>query len=143
MKNDTLELLTECNAGIKMAVTSIDDVLDNVKDQRLHSILSDCKEYHQQLGSRTHMLLERCGEPTKGVDPVARGMSWVKTSVKLAMKPDDKTVADLMVDGCNMGVKSLIRYKNQYAAASSDARELANDLIHSEEQLAADLRPYL
>ena len=143
MNKDTTNLLTECNAGIKMAVGSIDDVLDSVENETLRSKLSSCKERHQALGSKAHALLDQAGEPTKDVSPMARSMSWIKTNVMLTVKPDDHTVADLLIDGCNMGVKSLTRYRNQYPAASEQAKEIAADLIRSEEQLAADLRPYL
>ena len=42
--DDTINLLKECDAGSKMAVTSIDDVLDDVNDEKLEKILieTDC-----------------------------------------------------------------------------------------------------
>lgn len=52
-------------------------------------------------------------------------------------------MADLITDGCNMGVKSLSRYLNQYKAADERSKDLAKRLIHMEEQLAVDVRPYL
>lgn len=70
-------------------------------------------------------------------------MSWVKTNMKLGMEESDRTIADLMTDGCNMGVKSLTRYLNQYQAADQPSRELARRLIHSEQQLVTDIRRYL
>jgi len=63
--------------------------------------------------------------------------------VKLSMDESDKTIADLMTDGCNMGVKSLNRYLNQYEAADETSKDIAKRLIHLEAQLAVDLRPYL
>ena len=36
-----------------------------------------------------------------------------------------QTVADLMTDGCNMGVKSLSRYLNQYKAADEQSKNIA------------------
>ena len=74
---------------------------------------------------------------------MAKGMSWVKTNVKLAMDMSDATVAELMTDGCNMGVKSLNRYLNQYEAADETAKDIAKRLIRLEEQLAVDMRRFL
>ena len=59
------------------------------------------------------------------------------------MKDSDATVADLMTDGCNMGVKSLSKYLNQYAAADETSKDLAKKLIHLEDRLSMDVRPYL
>ena len=70
-------------------------------------------------------------------------MSWMKTEMKIALDRSDGTIADLMTDGCNMGVKSLSRYLNQYPAADAETKDLAKRLIASEERLSADLRQYL
>ena len=70
-------------------------------------------------------------------------MSWIKTNVKLAVNESDETVADLMVDGCDMGVKSLSKYLNKYKAADEDSKDAAKRLIKLEEQMAKDIRAYL
>ena len=49
---------------------------------------------------------------TKEPNVMAQGMSWIKTNMRLAMNTSDETIAELMTDGCNMGVKSLSRYLN-------------------------------
>ena len=70
-------------------------------------------------------------------------MLWVTTNVKIALHDSDKTVADLMTDGCSMGVKSINMYLNQYAAADERSKDIAKRLIRLEEQLAVDLRDHL
>ena len=74
---------------------------------------------------------------------MAKGMSWIKTNVRLVMKESDQTIADLITDGCDMGIKSLSRYLNQYAAAEEKARDMARQLIAQEEELRLAVRPYL
>ena len=74
---------------------------------------------------------------------MAKGMSWMKTNVMLAMNDSDHTIADLMTDGCNMGVKSLNKYLNKYEAADEVSKDIAKRLINLEEQLAVDIRAYL
>lgn len=143
MNNDTVELLKECNAGIKMGVDSIDGVLDKVKDEKLKDILTKSKEDHQSLGSETHELLNCCDESGKEPNIMAQGMSWLKTNVMMAMEHTDKTVADLITDGCDMGTKSLNRYLNKYESASNEAKDIAKRLINLEDRLAADMRQYL
>lgn len=143
INHDTIELLKECNAGIKMGVNSIDEVLDKVKDDNLKNILINSKEEHQKLGSETHSLLNECDECGKEPNLMAQGMSWLKTNIMIAMEHTDKTIADLMTDGCDMGTKSLNKYLNQYEAASDDAKDIAKRLIKIEDNLAADIRCYL
>ena len=88
-------------------------------------------------------LLHRYHDQGKSPSPIAKGMSHMKSTLKLGMEETDAAVADLMTDGCNMGVKSLRRYLNQYKAADETSKDIAKRLIHLEEKLTIDLRPYL
>jgi len=142
-QQDTRELLRECGAGVKMAVASMDEVLPQVRSQRLRNRLSRCRQDHEKLGAELKELLERRHDNGKDPNPLAQGMSWVKTNLKLAVDASDQTIADLMTDGCNMGVKSLRKYLNEYQAADETAKALANRLIALEEELAGDVSKYL
>ncbi len=141
--SDTIELLKECNAGIKMGVNTIDEVCEKVSDSKFKSLLEHCKEEHQQLGSKTHKLLNEYHDSGKEPNPMAKTMSWVKTNIMISMNDTDNTIADLVTDGCNMGVKSLYKYLNKYPAADSCAKDIAKDLINIEEKLTDNLRQYL
>ena len=46
---DTVKLLRECDAGVKMGVASIEGVLDHVQSGRLRQCLTDCKREHAAL----------------------------------------------------------------------------------------------
>lgn len=140
---DTIKLLRECDAGIKMGVSSIDDVLDHVKSKRLREILSDSKASHENLKAELQSLLDRYQDDGKDPNPIAKGMSWMKTNMKMNLEESDATIAELMTDGCNMGVKSLARYLNQYKAADETSKDIAKRLIKLEADLAADIREYL
>ena len=88
-------------------------------------------------------LLESYHDEGKQPPAMAKSMSHMKTGMKMAMNESDKTVADLIIDGCNMGVKTLYRYLNQYKAADEKSKSIAKDLIDLEESLRADLCSYL
>lgn len=143
VEQDTIKLLRECDAGVKMGVSSIEDVLGNVRDERFEKILTECKNEHEKLDEEISELLHKYKDEGKEPAVVAKGMSWIKTNVKLAMDESDNTVADLMTDGCNMGVKSLNKYLNEYKAASERSKDIAKRLINLEEKLAVDIRGYL
>ena len=143
IEQDTIKLLRECDAGTKMGISSIDDVLPHVKKEDLLKKLTKCKEEHEDLQCKILQELEKYQEDGKNPNPIAKGMSWMKTNMKLSMEESDATIAELMTDGCNMGVKSLNRYLNQYKAADEVSKDMAKRLIHLEEQLAVDIRQYL
>lgn len=141
--SDTVKLLRECDAGTKMAVTSIDEVLEKVDDHKLRGLLNESKRHHTELGNRIHSKIMQNGSEEKDPSPIAKGMSWIKTNLKMEMDDSDSTVADLITDGCNMGVKTLNRYLNQYKAADTTSKSMCHELIKLEEDLSHDLRSYL
>ena len=114
MNNDTISLLQECSAGANMAMSAIDQVLEGVENPALRDALTESRRVHDRIGGETRSLLRAQGQEGKAANPVAQSMAWLKTNWKLTVRPGDETVADLIVDGCNMGVKSLTRYQNQY-----------------------------
>ena len=140
---DTIKLLRECDAGVKMGVSSIDEVLPYVRSRELKKLLEACKKEHEVLKEEMVKLLARYGDDGKHPKPIAKGMSWMKTATKLAMHDSDRTIADLMTDGCNMGVKSLNGYLNEYKAAEEKVKDITKRLINLEEKLAVDVRGYL
>ena len=143
IEQDTIRLLRECDAGIKMGVSAIDEVVDKANAQALRDLLSVSKEEHERLGRSVRDALHRFGDEGKAPSPIAKTMSTAKTNMELMMKPCDATIADLIIDGCSMGIKSLSKYLNQYTAADESAKDVCKKLIALEEQLAKALRGYL
>ena len=125
IEQDTIKLLRECDAGVKMGITSIDDVLEYVDSNDLEQLLSDCKKEHDRIDAEIQELLDKYEDEGKEPAAIAKGMSWMKTNMKLAMNESDHTIADLITDGCNMGVKSLNKYLNKYAAADEVSKDIA------------------
>lgn len=140
---DTIKLLRECDAGIKMGTASIGEVLEKTTNEKLKKLLETCKEGHEKLKEEIQNKLEQCHDTGKDPNTMAQGMSWMKTNVKLAMDESDATIADLITDGCNMGVKSLSRYLNQYQAADEETKDIAKKLIKQEEELSIHMRSFL
>ncbi len=143
IESDTIKLLRECDAGVRMGVASIDDVFDHVRSEKLKQCLNTCKDEHNKLSCEINGMLERFADEGKAPNPMAKSMSWLKTNMKLGLSDTDQTVADLMTDGCNMGVKSLNKYLNQYKAADERSKDITKRLINLEEKLAVDIRGYL
>ena len=143
IEDDTIKLLRECDAGVKMGVSSIDDVIEYVSHEDFRKCLEKCRDQHIKLKDEICNLLHEYHDTGKEPDPMAKGMSWMKTNMKLVLNESDKTIAGLMTDGCNMGVKSLNKYLNQYKAADEKSKDITKKLINMEEKLTEDIRGYL
>lgn len=143
IESDTIKLLRECDAGIKMGVKSIEDVLNRVYSKDFYELLIRCKDEHEELDRELQELLDNYGDEGKKPSIIAEGMSKMKTGFKLTVNDTDETIADLMTDGCNMGVKSLSKYLNKYAAADEKSKDICKRLIKLEDNLATDIRLFL
>jgi hypothetical protein len=143
IEQDTIKLLRECDAGVKMGISSLDDVIPHVKSEKLRKFLASCKKEHDQLEDEIKEQLDRFNDDGKEPNPIAKSMSELKTNFKLGLNDTDQTIADLMTDGCNMGVKSLNKYLNEYKAADEFSKDITKRLINLEEKLAVEIRKYL
>ncbi len=143
IEQDTVKLLRECDAGVKMGIASIDDVVNRIKNEKMRSMLVTCKKEHEDLHKKIQERLQKFQDEGKDPNPIAKTMSTMKTTLKLGLNETDETIASLMTDGCNMGVKSLNRYLNEYGASEEYAKDLCKRLINLEEELTTDLRSYL
>ena len=143
MSKDTLELLKECNAGCKSATNSMEQVQAYVKDSQLRKIIEQYNKEHILIGDECHKILDKAGETEKDPSPMAKTFSWISTEIKMMINDDEKKVADIMVDGCNMGIKALSRYLNEYKEADKESRNLTRKLIRLEQDFMNDLLVYL
>lgn len=140
---DTIQLLKECNSGIKMGISSINDVLDTVENEELKHLLFESREHHEKLGDETHALLNYLHDTGKEPPFMAKAMAEIKTNMKLMTTPTDQKVADIVAEGCDMGIRSVSKYVNQYSNASEEAKNIAKELVRIEEELSKELRKYL
>ena len=143
MNNDTELLLRECNSGIKMGMNSIKNVLPYAKGEEMRRILNACSDKHAVLGDKAHKALLKINADTKPPHAAARVMAKMKIKAEVSLNPKNKKIADVMTDGCNMGIKSIYKYLNLYSGASNEAKQIANDLISAEQELRTDLRCFL
>ena len=143
IEQDTIKLLRECDAGVKMGISAIDDVMEHVRKEDFRSKLKKCRDEHEDLQCKILQELEKYKDGGKNPNPIVKGMSWMKTNMKMGWDESDATVADLLTDGCDMGIKSLYRYLNQYKDAEQEATSIAKRLIDIEAKLETELRKYL
>ncbi|MGB4492361.1 MAG: hypothetical protein WBI32_05815 [Halanaerobiales bacterium] len=143
MSNDTVKLLRECNAGCKSATNSMEQVLRYLDNEDLKILIDEYNDKHIKLGDECHQMLNELDEEEKDPDKMAKTFSWISTEVKLMMNDNSQKIAELMIDGCNLGIKSLSKYINQYKNASNESVDLAKRLIKIEQEFMNELLKYL
>ncbi len=140
---DDIELLKECDSGVKMGIQGISEVIDNASGQDFKNMLENYENQHVKILKQIHKKLNDAGEEYKEPHPIAKANAKFMTDVKLMVNDSDQKIADIMMDGCNMGIKSVSRYMNEYSGASKDVMDIANNVVVLEQNFVNDLRQYL
>lgn len=143
IEQDTVKLLRECDAGIKMGVTSIEDSMKYVRSQALKSELEASIHKHDEINAELLKMLHSYSDEGKDPPVFAQAMGKIMSNVKLSFEGRDSASAEYVIDGCNMGVKTLSKYLNRYKAADERSKDIAKRLIAVEEELSVSLRKYL
>ena len=74
---------------------------------------------------------------------MAATMTKLHMNISLSISAKDSRLAELMINGCHMGIKTLYKDKHRYRGASSEAQTLADELIGIEEEMMGELYSYL
>lgn len=143
MNEESIELLRECNSGCKMAISSMDQIMEFVSDTELAKLIDKCKEAHHRLEDESSRQLADANTDEKEPGLVASAFSWITTEVKMLMKECDSKVAKIMMDGCNMGIQSIGEKLNEWKNASEESQSLAKRMISEEEHFMKELKAYL
>lgn len=143
MREDTIKLLKECHSGAKMGVESIDEILDKTESEELKKILAISKVEHKEIVKRTGEILAQNEIESEQPAAIAKFMSKMKTELKLLTGNADQRIAELMTDGCDMGIKSMTQFLNEYGSADKKTKDLTQMLIRIEEDTRNKLKAYL
>ena len=117
MNKDTVNMLKQCNMGCKAATNNMEQILSHVKNKELRELIIKYNDRHIKLGDECHMLLNETGKDEKDPSKLSMAMAAVGNEIKLTINDSSHKAAELLVDGCNMGIKSLSEYLNIYSKA--------------------------
>lgn len=143
MTEQTVELLDECSSGCKMAINSMKQILDFIKDEKLEKIIRSYTEKHQKLERETGEQLNEYGRDEEKPGLVASAMSWISTEAKLMINGNAAQIAKIIMDGCNMGIQSIGKRINECISASEESISLAKRLVRTEEDLMLEMKQFL
>lgn len=143
MEEHTKKLLEECNTGCIMGLKSMEQISQYIKDEKLAKVLEDYQEKYKDIEKETLVSLAEYGERGKEPGPAASAFSWISTEMKLIVKDDSSQLAKLLMDGCNMGIKSISESMNDYADSSNTGISLAKKLVKTNEDFMKDLKEFL
>ena len=143
MDQHTTKLLKECRRGCRMALNSIEQIGEYVRDTELKRVFREYRDKYRKMEEEAIRLSGGCAQEETASDKMAEAFSWVTAEVKLKIKDDSTQIAKMMMDGGNMGVKSIAEKRNQCPDASGDSISLAKQFEKCNEKLAEEMKKFL
>lgn len=139
----TKDVLGQISVGCRMAVKSMNQIMEHVEHAKLLKLINKFKMRHEELESDANDLLRKAGETPPELPAAGSAFSWISAEMKLTWNDNVHEAAKLLMDGCNMGIQSLSESLNDFPSASSVSKELASQVISLEEEFLQELKAYL
>lgn len=121
----------------------MEQVYPHIKSSEFRRIMDDYNGKHIKIGDKCHELLNDYYADEKDPKPMASMFSKMSTDIKMMSDDSTEKIAEIMLDGCHMGIKSVGKYLNKYTDASKESRTLARKLIDTEQDFIKDLIRYI
>ena len=136
-------ILNELNKGIKMGMDSISNVSEKVQDDRFKQDLKYQYDEYNKILNEVNDELTNYDDFPKEVNPVQKAMSWMGVEMNTMMDKSNSKIAELMIQGTNMGIIEGVKLLNQNPDADNEVKNVLNKFIKFQENTVEQLKKYL
>ena len=136
--------LDELNKGCAMGMDAIDNILEKVEDKKFKEVLEDeydkYKKIHQRIEDKYQDFSDE--EPTE-TSAMNKVMTTWMTDMKLMTDHSDSKIAELLLQGTNMGIiegKKLLNHKEHL---DQEVESILKEYIEMQERSVEIYKQYL
>ena len=139
-----VELLTKVCEAADMGRDSINQVKGLTDNQPLNSALEQqCKEY-DNIYNRAESILQEQGRPPKNSGAFAKVNSRIQVNLQTTLTDNVASkLADMVIKGSTMGVTKITKQLHAYDGSNQAAKEVAQQLIQTEESNISEMKQFL
>ena len=138
-----IQLLKYIHKTSEMGCEGIRSVLGYTQDSSLHDVLSDQLAEYQKLGrSAEKMLRDRGGSPAR-LSAATKVSASLMSAGKLMTNRSASKIAEMTIQGNNMGVSKTIQHLHDYTGGDRAVRNLTRKLLATEEANVDQLKSFL
>lgn len=143
MSNNSKYVLNEISKGLQMGIDSISNVSKKVEDSNLkEDLLFQSNEYNNLL-ARVKTEMENYADETEQLNPMQKAMGWMGVEMNTLTDKSNSKIAELMIQGTNMGIIEGVKLLNQNPDADKDVKETLNKFVKFQENTVEQLKKYL
>ncbi len=137
--------LGEIYKNTKMGADAIIHLLPHVKEDALRSLMTQQLDGYEKYAARAAKEIEACGGTPKEENIFTRATARVAMGFQTMMDSTTGHIAELMIEGSNMGITDMIKLLNAYAGSgkAENAVRLAREVVAFEEHNLTLLKHFL
>ena len=138
------DILDELNKGSCMGMDAIKDILEKVEDQKFKKILEDEFDKYKIIHRRIEEKYEEYSkeDPTE-TSTINKAMTSMMMDMKLMSDHSDSKIAELLLQGTNMGIIEGRRLLNNKEDIDKDVESILKDYIKMQEESVETYKKYL
>ena len=143
MKKQDEKILREIQKNANTGLLAIDAIMTNVKDRSMTKVLSRQSKMYSDFYEKATNQLSKDDERYYIQKDSKKIMMRAGIVMRTMMDHSNSHVAELMIQGTNMGLTDLCKSLNHNKNASKNIYDLAKDMMDMEEKCITTLRDYL
>ena len=142
-EENTVNVLDELNKGASMGVDAINFIIDKVEDKNLEKELKNqYKEYKKILDEISKVYPEYSNKEPHETNAVNKIMTWYGIEMKTFLDKSTSKIAELLMQGTNMGIIEGRRLLN-HNTTDDDIHRLIQEYVSMQEKAVENLKKFL
>ena len=144
MKKQNLNILDEVNKGATMGMDAITFVSKKVKDKNFKKVLDIEYNKYEQISYRIKDLYSQYSKKNPHeTNTMNKVMTWYGIQMKTINDDTVSKLAEILVQGTNLGIIEGRRLLNQNPKVSRNIKKILNDFVAMQEDSLETLKKFL
>ena len=141
-KEEKINVLDELNKGASMGMDAIKFILDKVKDEELHSFLEKQYDEYEDISKKIYKVYPDAKKDPHETSKMNKVMTWYGIEMKTMMDDSTSKIAELLLQGTNMGIIEGRRLLNN-KDIDKDTNQLIEEYVDMQEKAVERLKEFL
>mgnify|MGYP000026682557 FL=1 len=142
LKDDAM-LLGFIYQNARMGITGINQIRSSVDDDKFMELINRQYSKYDEFVTKSAEELRSLGEKPEDISPMAKVGSFLSSKYNTAVDSSTSHIAEMMIQGTEMGVTKLLQKLNSISDCSNKYRKFAQELIDYETKSVEDLKAFL
>ena len=141
--NQTIQLLQDVVRNARTGESGVEQLLEKVEDKGMLDELNREKTDYQRIAEKAEQALTAAGGKIEPLGMMAKAGMWMGTQMNTLMNKSNAHIAEMVIQGANMGVIELTKSRNTYSDADPNALDIAADFITQQQDIIERQKAFL